>query len=1340
MNGRDQFRRGLGISSVRSTAPSSFSWVKDLPESIHGGIVVSSEDKLYFVSDKLYALNPDGTNYVEPVTRPGFPVGSPAIDERNGYVYFAFISDPSTAYSPLSVIRYDRLLANPTTVFQNTVFYGRVAPLIVTENGTILVTYYKDSSVGSMLAAIGSNSWNIPLCYMETEAPAVFGNFVYSFCDSNWVAVGSIKWIDLATGAILQSTPNGNRGWKGPMLDNTGHPLAGNMEFGGATYFGSYGKWGWNLGWHFSLEEPSYAYTTSRAALMPDGTSSVRLGYRDQQDASLRYVGAEKWGIDTHDPNGLEIFNSAPTVDMEGKILVGKGHKVVCISSITHTIIWESPDLGGMVNDQPIIGHNGAIYVAASNNRIAAISGCSDGLHSAAYCDTALIPRDGPNGPIGEGANSPLNRRTPLILIHGIHGNAWGGGDSVDLPNWWYFTTLIRFLHIHGSSGRGRSDVENRFKLYSFHYVSDRYTASEISKALRDRIDENPEFAGQRVVIVAHSMGGLVARHYMLQPTTPGAYPGSPSGERVEKLITLATPHLGTYGANRDARSKRFFRGLNAMNRYLFAMGLFRLVDSSYWGDAGCPECASDPQHPNRVSLLWRNTTGVEPHMDIDQSPDEFPWDWPHTGTYNRKIVAYYGGINPTGQEWIQLKSDVYLTGILGLIPTLIVGDPNRSLAGGAYLLDSIRDGQFEDDHIPDPRNDGLVPFESAKFDGATLMKPAIYCPGYNHLRMEIGDIMPCMDGKMLFKSVADELMDGSGPSSTPALLTAQNNVGFGSQIFGTARRTGSLTAGPLNVRLSNLGDSPLTVTSLSLIGEDADEFHFVNSPSVPFVIAAAGSANIPVAFNPTSAGPKTAQLRAENDSANPVVTVNISATGVPASCDVTFSTSGQFIPAGGGSGQLPVGPIDCSWDVVSTDDWIHVDRTGDEVTFSIEPNASQDVRNGSIIVRVQGIAYPYTITQDGLTASCWISLSSDWASIPKEGGSTSFYITAPDQCNLTFQSDSSWLIPDQTEGQGSRTIRVTASTNFGSQRDGVISVQTDSASAEFSVHQSQGRQRPVDFDGDGKSDLGVYRPVGANGSEWWVSNSSDDGGFAVQFGEASDKVVASDYTGDGKADIAFWRPSTGEWYVLRSEDMTYYAAPFGADGDFPMPADFDGDSKTDFAVFRPSTSTWFINKSSGGTTIRNFGSAGDRPVAADYDGDGNADIAVFRENGVNGAEWWIEKSSDSSVFATQFGSPADQPVPADYTGDGKADVAFWSPTTGYWYVLRSEDMTYFAAPFGASGDIPVPGDYDGDGTGDFGVFRPADTMWYINSTTTGVLIKQFGASGDIPVSQAFFR
>ena len=308
----------------------------------------------------------------------------------------------------------------------------------------------------------------------------------------------------------------------------------------------------------------------------------------------------------------------------------------------------------------------------------------------------------------------------------------------------------------------------------------------------------------------------------------------------------------------------------------------------------------------------------------------------------------------------------------------------------------------------------------------------------------------------------------------------------------------------------------------------------------------------------------------------------------------------------------------------------------------------------------------------------------------------------------------------------------------------GVNSTPNESSSGSGAAYAYAGfgstlMRASFDFDGDAKSDFSVFRPNGTFGTEWWWLKSGGGNG-AVQFGAATDNISAADFTGDGKTDVAFWRPATGQWFVLRSEDFSFFAFPFGATGDVPVPADYDGDGKADAAVFRQTTLTWYISKSTGGTDIVGFGASGDKPVVSDYDGDGKADIAVFRPNGANGAEWWIRRSSNSTVFATQFGSPTDKAVPADYTGDGKADIAFWTPSSGNWFVLRSEDYSYFGFPFGSSTDIPSSGDYDGDGKTDAAVFRPSNSTWYVQRSTAGILIQQFGAPGDVPVPSAYVR
>jgi len=270
----------------------------------------------------------------------------------------------------------------------------------------------------------------------------------------------------------------------------------------------------------------------------------------------------------------------------------------------------------------------------------------------------------------------------------------------------------------------------------------------------------------------------------------------------------------------------------------------------------------------------------------------------------------------------------------------------------------------------------------------------------------------------------------------------------------------------------------------------------------------------------------------------------------------------------------------------------------------------------------------------------------------------------------------------------------------------------------------------PFDFDGDGKTDISIFRSAVG---QWWL-NQSEGGVVAYTFGNSDDVLAPADFTGDGKTDIAFWRPSSGEWFILRSEDSTFYSFPFGVAGDIVVPADYDGDTLADPAVFRPESGTWYVQQSTGGTIIRGFGISGDRPIPADYDGDGKADLAVYRPEV---GQWWLDRTT-AGVIAYEFGNSTDIVVPGDYTGDGKADAAFYRD--GLWYILRSDDASFYSFPFGSTNDLPTPGDYDGDGSYDAAVYRPAEANWYILRSTAGILVQQFGAVGDTPVPSAYVR
>ena len=264
-----------------------------------------------------------------------------------------------------------------------------------------------------------------------------------------------------------------------------------------------------------------------------------------------------------------------------------------------------------------------------------------------------------------------------------------------------------------------------------------------------------------------------------------------------------------------------------------------------------------------------------------------------------------------------------------------------------------------------------------------------------------------------------------------------------------------------------------------------------------------------------------------------------------------------------------------------------------------------------------------------------------------------------------------------------------------------------------------------ADFDGDGRTDLSVFRPSEGN----WYVNRSTAGFVVLNWGLGTDIETPGDFDGDNKADAAIFRPSNGTWWILRSSGGIM-STTFGVNGDVPVVGDYNGDGLSDIAVFRPSNNTWYIQHTGGPALTAVFGSAGDLPVRGDYNSDGSTDIAVFRPAT---GQWWIANSGGGVTVAT-FGLPTDKPVPADYDGDNKDDIAVYR--NGTWYVLRSTNGNVDVVNFGISSDLPVPGDYDGDGRDDQAVYR--DGTWWLNRSTAGVTAQAFGTSTDRAIPRRY--
>ena len=203
---------------------------------------------------------------------------------------------------------------------------------------------------------------------------------------------------------------------------------------------------------------------------------------------------------------------------------------------------------------------------------------------------------------------------------------------------------------------------------------------------------------------------------------------------------------------------------------------------------------------------------------------------------------------------------------------------------------------------------------------------------------------------------------------------------------------------------------------------------------------------------------------------------------------------------------------------------------------------------------------------------------------------------------------------------------------------------------------------RPVtgDWDGDGTTDVGVFR-TSASGTRFWTRTTAGSRTFA--WGSVGDQPVVGEYDGDGVSQVGVRRLGSSTW-VLRSKTGAAATVPrIGLPTDLPLTGDWDGNGRDNLGYYRFSTHTFYLRAEDGRLTAVPFGSTGDRPVTGDWDGDGTTDVGVFRDG------TWRLRAPDGSVLEQRsYGQAGDLPVTGDWNGDGTTDVGVWRPGNGSFY------------------------------------------------------------------------
>lgn len=169
---------------------------------------------------------------------------------------------------------------------------------------------------------------------------------------------------------------------------------------------------------------------------------------------------------------------------------------------------------------------------------------------------------------------------TPILLVHGIVSNR-----SV-------FTVLRR-----GLTRRGFSNV------FAMNYST---VATDVRTAALRLADEVESVCAQtgfeRIHVIGHSLGGLIARYYV---TRLGG------DERVHTLVTLGTPHEGTWAAYAlPTRLMRQMRpGSGLMRELARPVRGCRTRFLAYWSDTDAvivPQCSAALRHPDLATRSVR--------------------------------------------------------------------------------------------------------------------------------------------------------------------------------------------------------------------------------------------------------------------------------------------------------------------------------------------------------------------------------------------------------------------------------------------------------------------------------------------------------------------------------------------------------------------------------------------------------------------------------------------------------------------------------------------------------------------------------------------------------------
>lgn len=218
---------------------------------------------------------------------------------------------------------------------------------------------------------------------------------------------------------------------------------------------------------------------------------------------------------------------------------------------------------------------------------------------------------------------------------------------------------------------------------------------------------------------------------------------------------------------------------------------------------------------------------------------------------------------------------------------------------------------------------------------------------------------------------------------------------------------------------------------------------------------------------------------------------------------------------------------------------------------------------------------------------------------------------------------------------------------------------------AEMGMERNSSKDQPVtgDWDGDGKTDIGVFGPrweedpylidveQGLPSDEKTYVNVSYDNAKSSENMATKENELRMPYL---SSRIVYRHGMNEARY-----DIIDHVFRYGGEGDIAITGDWNGDGITEIGVYR--NGEWYLDRNGNGVLDDGDeilkGVVGDDylPVVGDFDGDGVDTIGYF----ANGT-WYLDVNGDHNLQVFHLGQAGDQPVVGDWDGDGKDEIGVY--------------------------------------------------------------------------------